>query len=493
MAKPVDRGAARRALRSRLRVVADELIPGARDDDDAALLARLAEFARDRGHPEQWLLLVALSGSLPTADEVRVFGRSLRSIGRVSPLVAALEGALGPAGRSNYKASTIELVGGTVVDVDFCARHGHNTGIQRVTRAIASRWAADPDVSLVAWTADGTVTRRLSPAEYERVVRWTSDRRVERSGVADDDQPLLVPWDATVVLPEVAASRICDRMAALAEFSSNRVVMVGHDLIPITSAVDVTPEETERFVRYLGIVKHASAIASVSESAAEEFRGFGDAAANQGLPRPEVRVVPLPFDVVGDTGDTEKVVAPGSGGPLVVSVGSQENRKNQTALLAAAEALWRDGLAFRLVFMGGHAGILSAEFDDDVDRLQRAGRPVRVVRNPGDDELRSAYQDARFSAMVSIHEGFGLPVAESLSAGTPVLTSSHGSLAEIARSGGCVTVDARDDRAIAEGMRRLLLDDGLHDRLVAEIARIPRRTWGDYADDLRAFVRNSAR
>ena len=36
----------------------------------------------------------------------------------------------------------------------------------------------------------------------------------------------------------------------------------------------------------------------------------------------------------------------------------------------------------------------------------------------------------------SVHEGYGLPVAESLALGTPVITTEYGSTAEIAAGGG---------------------------------------------------------
>ena len=84
----------------------------------------------------------------------------------------------------------------------------------------------------------------------------------------------------------------------------------------------------------------------------------------------------------------------------------------------------------------------------------------------------------------SLNEGYGLPVAESLYAGTPVVTSDFGSLAEIAAGGGCVLVDPRDDSAIAAGIRSLIEDDELHSRLSAEASALRPRTWAEYAADV---------
>lgn len=486
MVKVVESGAARDALEARLRAIAPHLLATA-PESTAELITALSATARRGGSAPQWLLLTALAGSMPTTEEFVAFRRTLETVGQRSDLVAALEGAIGPASRSNYKARAFDVVAGSVVvDVDFCARHGHNTGVQRVTRSLASRWDDDPDVVLAAWTLDGMITRRLSSAEQTRVVAWNSSLRLDSSGIDDDDEGLIVPWNGVIVLPEVAQTRICDRLACAAQYSGNRVVMVGHDTIPITSAIDVIPEETERFVRYLSIVKHASALAGVSRSAASEFEGFIDAVRGQGIVGPQVSSIPLPLEHEEEDLDAERHV--GGDLPLVLSVGSQEPRKNQVALLAASELLWQDGVRFRLMFIGGNAGILSREFDDEIDRLQRAGHPVVVLRSPSDAVLRDAYHEAEFSVMISTHEGFGLPVAESIALGTPCLTSDYGSLAETAALGGCVTVDPRDDLAIAAAMRRMLGEPELIARLRAEIARVPDRTWDDYATELRELV-----
>jgi glycosyltransferase involved in cell wall biosynthesis len=168
-----------------------------------------------------------------------------------------------------------------------------------------------------------------------------------------------------------------------------------------------------------------------------------------------------------------------TGHPLVVSIGSFEPRKNQLAVLHAAEQLWREGLDFRLQFIGGGGWVTEA--DSFFNRLRSAGRPVTRATAVSDVELWQALRSARFSMFTSLHEGFGLPVAESLACGTPVITSDFGSMAETAAIGGALVVDPNDDRAIAAQMRRLLTDDDLLERLRREAAERPRRTWDDYA------------
>jgi len=99
-------------------------------------------------------------------------------------------------------------------------------------------------------------------------------------------------------------------------------------------------------------------------------------------------------------------------------------------------------------------------------------------------DLEKAYASASFTVFPSLHEGFGLPVAESLSHGTPVITSNFGSTAEIGRHGGTLLIDPRDNHALTSAIRTLLRDPETLQRLRSEIATRPTRNWQNYADEL---------
>jgi glycosyltransferase involved in cell wall biosynthesis len=167
---------------------------------------------------------------------------------------------------------------------------------------------------------------------------------------------------------------------------------------------------------------------------------------------------------------------------VVLSVGSHEPRKNHLAVLHAAEVLWREGLSFTLAFVGGNSWN-SAEFETQVESLRRANRPVQTILGLPDELLWAAYRLAYCTVFVSLHEGFGLPVAESLACGTPVITSDFGSMREIAGQGGALLVDPRRDESIIDGLRRLLTDRPFRDQLAATAANMTRRSWDQYAQE----------
>ena len=491
------------ALGRRLTAAAEHILPEFDRAGIPSLLARgvgvLADavFRRVQANgrdDELWLALVALTAAFPDAE---VFLACRRALGVSAPelaLAAIFESMQSPY--RNYDCLELDMVVVTdrvVVDVDFCAKYDHNSGIQRVVRETMSRWATQHEVEFGCWSAGDNALRELSPVERRRVVDWNAWKLI-----AEADRPadlpsfrprLIVPFGTTVILPEVARQGYSPALASLAEFSSNQVGMVGHDTVPIVSADMVAENESEMFGKYLTIVKHADRIASVSASAGAEFEGFLHAVSAQHLPSATVRPVPLAIEVPQRSAMSTRAESLSGADtrtvePLVLMVGNQEARKNNLAVIFAAEALWREGVRFRLRMIGGGKSHYTRLVDRYVARLTRMGRPIELWRGASDDVLVDSYRTAHFTVFPSLHEGFGLPAAESLAMGIPTVTSNYGSTAEIAAAGGALTVDPRDDGQLIDALRSLLTDEALHDRLVAEALARPSRSWNDYAADL---------
>lgn len=444
------------------------------------LLSRLASRARQHDKTDlTWLLLIAVTAQFPAPDEFRRTHRQLRSSAPGLEHRAFLEAAVrNPGGLLMGSVEMTIVTDAVVADVDFCARHAHNTGIQRVVRQTMARWTRDHDVIPIAWTSGNESMRTLEPVELARVVQYGIPFEGE---VTEPHVRLVVPFRSTVLVLEVPSHGLCDQIESIAEYSGNRVGLLGYDAIPVVSADTVPDAETERFVKYLSVVKHSHRVAGISAAATGEFAGFVSAIAAQGLTGPETISIPLPVDIP----DHEITPPAGAGGkPLVLVVGSQEPRKNHRAILHAATVLWREGIDFRLRFIGGGSLWFTREFDKEVAQLSKAGHSVEVLRGISDSTLLDSYQRASFTVFPSLHEGYGLPVAESLALGVPVITSNYGSTAEIAADGGCLVIDPRSDEQLTDAMRRLLTEPELGVSLRKEISERPTRTWDNYADEL---------
>jgi glycosyltransferase involved in cell wall biosynthesis len=452
--------------------------------------AALRETAVSSGADTAWARVRAAGAfvvvRVPPARRLVRFGRRrLRAAGfRAAAFRQQLRARLHHSGVTVQTASGHDLESGgellvvtdrVVVDVDHSARHDLHTGIQQVVRRTLPLWERDHLILPVAWTDDRAAWRTLSLQERHRVLR----RGQEGPAGPNHRQVLVVPWRTVVVLAETPPDLACGRLAALAQYSGNEVVAVGYDCIPVVSADLVPASEPQRFARYLTVLKYASRIAAVSDSAATEFAGFAAAVPAQGLSGPAVLECPLAVEAPVAILEQS---ATGAEPPLVVCVASLEPRKNHLALLYAAERLWREGLHFQLLLIAGSGW--GEEVPARIRQLQQAGRLVTARRSATDGEVAAAYRSARFSVLPSLHEGFGLPVAESLAWGTPAITSNYGSTQEVAADGGALLIDPRDDAALVDAMRRLLTDDILLATLRQQARARPSRTWEQYAADL---------
>jgi len=143
--------------------------------------------------------------------------------------------------------------------------------------------------------------------------------------------------------------------------------------------------------------------------------------------------------------------------PYFLFVGTLEPRKNLNGLLSAFALLPpMVRKACKLVIAGGK-GWGGVELSSMVQGY-RLEDDVVVVGYVTDEQLSTLYTHARFLAMPSLYEGFGLPLVEAMSCGTPVLTSNVSSLPEVAGEAGLL-VDPLNQSAINEGLRLLLTDD----------------------------------
>jgi glycogen(starch) synthase len=101
----------------------------------------------------------------------------------------------------------------------------------------------------------------------------------------------------------------------------------------------------------------------------------------------------------------------------------------------------------------------------------------------GDDVLHSLYRIADLTVVPSIYEPFGLVALEAMASGCPCIVADTGGLREVVpneRVG--LRFRARDPQSLAEMVERVLTDEVLRDRLVAEASEhVLSFDWADVA------------
>ncbi|MCL2463645.1 MAG: glycosyltransferase [Micrococcales bacterium] len=443
----------------------------------AALQRRIA-LVIDPCDPGQiWLTLAALSAVLPDDSMVSTLTQQTRSSG-----TPALLDALDTLTTRKDLTHRIRIVTDTVlVDVHHTAQHDIATGIQRVARQTAQRWHARHGCTLVAWTTDFRALRTLNDEETTRMLGE------EARPIAIHSVDIVVPWHSTFLTPELAVEPArTARQQALVRHSENRTGAIIFDLVPIMVAETAYGDMPAAFASHLAVLGGEDHLAAISEATAVEYRGWWAGLGPTPKVIPQINVVPLAVEAglptaVDMTKARERFVVGDL--PLVLCVGTHEPRKNHLAVLHAAEKLWREGVQFSLTFVSGRSWA-SDDVYRTITQMQANGRPVETASDIDDDLLWAAYRVAYCTVFPSFEEGYGLPVAESLAVGTPVVTSGYGSMREIASSGGAVFVDPRDDASVAEGLRNVLTSPSLYIRLRREARAYQPRTWDQYADQI---------
>ena len=169
---------------------------------------------------------------------------------------------------------------------------------------------------------------------------------------------------------------------------------------------------------------------------------------------------------------------PGLRAPFVFYIGSYEKRKNLEPLLEAWSKLparlrerWQLALCCPLRPLERNHLLWRA-------RLLGIADSVCLTGFVDDAVLLLLHQGTDLFVFPSLYEGYGLPVAEALACGAPVLAAAASALPEIV--GPEALFDATRPDAMAAAIERGLTDDTLRQRLFAAAGRAP-SSWEDVA------------
>ncbi|HEV8289726.1 MAG TPA: glycosyltransferase family 1 protein [Candidatus Norongarragalinales archaeon] len=159
---------------------------------------------------------------------------------------------------------------------------------------------------------------------------------------------------------------------------------------------------------------------------------------------------------------------------IVLHIGGDEPRKNLYGALNAF-ALLKDRNSLFI-----HVGHASTQTRMIAQKLGIEKRVYFIERAP-QEKLVHYYRAANVFLFPSLHEGFGLPVAEAMACATPVVTSNNTALGEIAGR-SALTVNPHDFREIARALEASLYDEKISWRLSqAGLKRSAMFSWTECA------------
>lgn len=235
-----------------------------------------------------------------------------------------------------------------------------------------------------------------------------------------------------------------------------------HDIIPLMLPHSTADNKREYYDMCRDVLARADHILTVSERTKEDLVQILGADPNR-------ITTTYQSATLGPPTETDEQAADHLGDQLGLDwrgyflfYGAVEPKKNLGRIV---EAFLDAKTSCPLVVVGGRAWLSEAE-TGLLDAVTAEGRNAKVLRLDylPTATLRRLIRGARATLFPSLYEGFGLPVLESMLAGTPVMTSTQGALSEVAGD-AAVMVDPYDVQGMSRAIRILDADVLLRDDL----------------------------
>ena len=326
------------------------------------------------------------------------------------------------------------------------------------------------------WSAPGS---RIGQRPLAEVSNWIARLLPSRSGVGSADVMIQVS-PHHLHRPEKVRRKL--------ERERARFVCMVHDLIPI---------EYPEYARPGGADLHARRMATVADMADAVIvnsAATGNSLQNwierQGTAPPKIHVAHLGTERIsaGEKFDDTKSA------PFFLCLGTIEPRKNHLLLLH----LWRTMAQELPAQQVPHLVVIGRrgwENEQIVDLLERcpAIQPfVHEVNSCGDAELASYLRNARALLMPSFAEGYGMPIAEALSAGTPVIASDLSAHREV----GCDVPDYLDPLDGPSWMKAILnhaIEGPMHRSQLARMELWKAPDWSEHMGIVAGIIEEQGR
>ena len=357
---------------------------------------------------------------------------------------------------------------------------GMRSGIGAYTLELIRRLTQQPDISFqgnlfnfLSRNQGGEVTEGLSfPVRESRILPYGVYRRVWNA-LPFSYVRLFGPADITHFFNYIVPPRV-----------GGRVVDTVYDLSYLYYPETLEPKNLRRIQKGIGYsVERSDRIVTISRSAKEEILGEFH------LPPERVAVIPPSFDTPRPKGNFTPLREKwGIGEKYLLFLGNLEPRKNLIRLMEAFALLKREaGIPHQLVLAGG----LGWRYDGILAAPGRLGLEGQVIFTGfvSAQEKAERYAHADVFVFPSLYEGFGIPILEALSLGTPVVCSETSSMPE-AGGEGALLIDPLDTGEIAQGIYTLLTDQDLRRRKVeAGLQHAAGFSWEASAAKLLALYR----
>lgn len=225
-------------------------------------------------------------------------------------------------------------------------------------------------------------------------------------------------------------------------------------------------------IRYSCLV--ASTLIAVSENTKSDLMKL------YGVPELKIRVVYEGYENSYQVSDTKYKIPDTK---YILFIGRLEERKNVVRIIEAFGILKEKYQIPHQLVLAGKPGYGYESIRYKIQNT-RYKQDIRELGYISEEEKWALLRGADVFVFPSLYEGFGIPVLEAQSVGTPVVTSNTSSLPEVGGD-GAVYVDPQSSETIAEGIQEVLSDETFRGGIIEKAIRNRDRfSWKKCANEI---------
>ncbi|WP_287284418.1 glycosyltransferase [Okeania sp. SIO2G4] len=336
-----------------------------------------------------------------------------------------------------------------------------STGIARVWRSVLGEWAKTEFAQHIIVLDRVNTSPKISGIRYRQIPAYSYNN-------TDADKKML--------------QQVCDEEGADLFIStyyttpiSTPSVFMAYDMIPEALETDLNKAMWREKHH---AISHAFSYISISENTARDLvKFFPD------IQPDEVTVaccgVAPTFTPATTTEINGFKYKYGISKPYFLLVGAGSNYKNAILFFQAFAQLYSKQ-GFEIVCTG--SGLNFAN-----EYREYAAGSVLHSLILSDEELKIAYSGAVALVYPSLYEGFGMPVAEALACGCPVITCANSSIPEVAGE-AAIYVDANDIDGLTDALCEVQKPKVRNSLIAAGLEQVKKFSWDKMADIMSAAL-----
>ncbi len=343
-----------------------------------------------------------------------------------------------------------------------------NTGIARAWRSLLEEWISSDFTRHIVVLDRGKTAPRLAGIEYRNIERYN----YEKTGI--DSQMLQFvcnELDADLFISTYYTTPL-----------STASIFLTHDMIPEVIGADLKDSMWQE--KKNGIL-HACRYIAVSENTALDLAKFYPF-----IPKESITISYNGISKNFSPANFNEIInfrtSYGIFRPYFLMVGNRLNLnayKNATLLFKALNH-YEQRNEIAIVCIGGEPKLELelAELAKDI--------PVYLLKLD-DQELKIAYSGAIALVYPSLYEGFGLPVAEAMACGCPVITCRNSSIPEVAGE-AAIYVDEYKVEEMVEALSKVQLPEIRLEMIEQGLKQVKQFSWAKMAETIADVLMTTA-